>query len=462
MIRRRSRTSTPSGSAAGAAKQNVGTIKLQIEYRGLGSLVFDQRNPRQHSTKQVRQIADSIREFGFVTPIVADDEGHIVAGGGRYLAAKLLGLSEVPVIALRHLSSAQLKAFKLADNKLAQNAHWDERLLGEAFVELKALDLDFDLEITGFAGPEIDLLIQDLNQSPFPEEEHGSITGVPVCQPGDLWLAGDHRIFCGDATSEDSFQILMDGAFARLIFVDPPYNVAIQGHVSGNGKVRHREFAHASGEMSAETFVRFLARCFGLLVHHSVDGSIHFICIDWRHAKDLQEAGEQVYSELKNINVWAKDKAGMGSLYRSQHEFIFVFKAGAAPHINNIGLGKYRRNRSNVWQYPSASTMARKGDDLLALHPTAKPVTMVMDALLDCSNRGDIVLDSFLGSGTTLMAAERTGRTCHGIELDPLYVDTAIRRWQNLTGCDARRASDNKSFREIEAEKEKRDEKGKN
>jgi DNA modification methylase len=193
------------------------------------------------------------------------------------------------------------------------------------------------------------------------------------------------------------------------------------------------------------------------LAEYSVDGSIHFVCIDWRHAKDLQVAGEQVYSELKNINVWAKDKAGMGSLYRSQHEFIFVFKSGSAPHTNNIGLGKYGRNRSNVWSYPSASTMARKGDDLLALHPTAKPVTMVMDAILDCSNRDDVVLDSFLGSGTTLMAAERTGRRCCGIELDPLYVDTAVRRWQNLTGRDARRASDNKSFREIEAERESDD-----
>lgn len=457
MIRRRSRSSTPSVPSAGPAKRNVGTVKLLIEYFNLRDLVFDQRNPRQHSPKQVKQIADSIREFGFVAPIIANDIGHIVAGGGRYLAAKRLGLAEVPVIALRHLSPAQLKAFKLADNKLAQNSHWDERLLGEAFAELKTLDLDFELEVTGFDTPEIDLLIQNLDQSPFPEEEHGSITGAPVCQRGDLWLAGDHRIFCGDSTAEESFELLMEGRRAQQVLIDPPYNVAIQGHVSGNGKVRHREFAHASGEMNTAEFTRFLTRCFKLLADYSIDGSIHFICIDWRHAKDLQNAGEQVYSELKNINVWAKDKAGMGSLYRSQHEFIFVFKSGTAPHINNIGLGKYGRNRSNVWQYPSASTMARKGDDLLALHPTAKPVTMVMDAILDCSNRGDIVLDSFLGSGTTLMAAERTGRRCHGMELDPLYVDTAIRRWQNLTGRDARRASDNKSFREIEAEKESDD-----
>ncbi len=458
MIRRRSRTSTLSVPSAGSPTRNVGTVKLQIEYRDLADLIFDDRNPRQHSPKQVRQIADSIREFGFVTPIVAGDKGQIVAGGGRYLAAKQLGLSDVPVIALRHLSAAQLKAFKLADNKLAQNAHWDERLLGEAFVELKALDLDFDLEITGFDAPEIDLLIKGLDQSLFPGEEQGSITGVPVCQVGDLWLAGDHRILCGDSTSEESFQVLMDAASARMIFVDPPYNVAIQGHVSGNGKVQHREFAHASGEMSAEAFMRFLTRCFELLADYSTDGSIHFVCMDWRHDKDLQSAAEKVYSELKNINVWVKDKAGMGSLYRSQHELIFVFKSGTEPHVNNIGLGKYGRNRSNVWNYPSASTLARKGDDLLALHPTAKPVTMVMDAILDCSNRGDIILDSFLGSGTTLIAAERTGRRCHGIELDPLYVDTALRRWQNLTGRDARRASDNKTFREIEAEKEKQDE----
>ncbi len=237
---------------------------------------------------------------------------------------------------------------------------------------------------------------------------------------------------------------------AQLVFTDPPYNVRIEGHVSGNGRIKHREFAQASGEMTSAEFTRFLTSCCGLLADFSADGSIHFVCMDWRHAEELLAAGKQIYSDLKNINVWAKNNAGMGSLYRSQHEFIFVFKSGTARHMNNIELGKNGRHRSNVWSYAGANTQGRRGNNLLALHPTAKPVTMVMDAIMDCSNRGDIVLDSFLGSGTTLLAAERTGRVCYGLELDPLYVDTIIRRWQNLTGRDARRASDNKTFREIE------------
>ncbi len=230
----------------------------------------------------------------------------------------------------------------------------------------------------------------------------------------------------------------------------PPYNVPIDGHVSGKGKIRHREFAQGVGELSREEFSRFLAESCVLLAKYSEDGAIHFVCMDWRHADELLAAGRDVYSELKNIAVWVKSSAGMGSLYRSQHELVFVFKSGKRRHTNNIELGKYGRNRSNVWRYDSANIQARKGNNLLELHPTAKPVQLVMDALLDCSNRGQVVLDSFLGSGTTLLAAERTGRICRGIELDPLYIDTAIRRWQNLTGRDAIRLTDGKLFRATE------------
>ncbi len=439
------------GRRGRAARTNVGTGRFQIEYRGIESLILDPRNPRQHPQKQVLQIADSIREFGFIMPAVIDDKGQVIIGHGRVLAAKQLRMFEVPVIEVKHLSST---------HKLALNAHWDERLLGEEFVALQELDLDFEIEITGFSAPEIDLTIQNLGREGTQDpEEQGSITGAAVCQSSDLWLLDGHRLLCGDATSEVAFEQLMGTQRARLIFTAPPYNVRIEGHVSGNGRIKHREFAQASGEMTSAEFTRFLVNSCGLLADFSADGSIHFVCMDWRHAEELLAAGKQVYSDLKNINVWAKNNAGMGSLYRSQHEFIFVFKSGAARHVNNIELGKNGRHRSNVWNYAGASTEGRRGNNLLALHPTAKPVTMVMDAILDCSNRGDIVLDSFLGSGTTLLAAERTGRLCCGLELDPFYVDTTIRRWQNLTGRDARRASDNKTFREIEAEQEEQDEK---
>lgn len=442
------------------AATNAGLIDIQIEYWAVADLVLDSRNPRQHPQRQVNQLADSIREFGFVMPVVVDGQGQVVIGHGRVLAAKKLRMPRIPVVQIRHLSKAQLKALRIADNKLAQNAHWDERLLGESFLELQELDLEFDLSITGFSLPEIDLTLQNFDEIKTEEtdDEVDAATGVPVCRAGDVWQLGDHLLYCGDAASEATFDILMKEQIADVVFVDPPYNVRVDGHVSGKGKVRHREFAQASGELNRDEFIQFLAKTCGLLAKHSKDGAIHFVCMDWRHADELITAGRAVYSELKNIAVWVKSNPGMGSLYRSQHELVFVFKSGMGRHTNNVELGKNGRNRSNVWSYDSAAVQARKGNNLLALHPTAKPVQLVMDALLDCSQRGKIVLDSFLGSGTTLLAAERTGRICRGIELDPLYIDTAIRRWQNLTGRDAVRLSDGKLFRELEAEKEQEDE----
>jgi DNA modification methylase len=439
------------------AATNAGLVDVRIEYRAIADLVLDKRNPRQHPQKQVNQLADSIREFGFLMPVVADDQGEVIVGHGRVLAAKKLRMPQIPVIQIRHLSPGQLKAFRLADNRLAQHSHWDERLLGEDFLKLKELEIDFDLSITGFTLPEIDLGILKLEEnrsSLVDDDQVGAATGIPVCEVGQSWHLGNHRLHCGDATSEEAFSLLMEDDHADVVFVDPPYNVPVQGHVSGKGKVRHREFAQGVGELSRNEFIQFLVKNCGLLAKHSRCGAIHFICMDWRHSEELLTAGREVYSELKNVAVWVKSNAGMGSLYRSQHELIFIFKSGTGHHINNIELGKHGRNRTNVWKYDSASAKARKGNNLLALHPTAKPIELVMDALLDCSHRDDIVLDCFLGSGTTLLAAEQTGRVCRGMELDPLYIDTAIRRWQNLTGRDAVLSVNGRPFREIEAEKE--------
>jgi DNA modification methylase len=451
---------TISGEAGVAPKPyretatNAGLIQIQIEYRDVSDLALDPRNPRQHSQKQVNQIADSIREFGFVMPVVVDDQSQVVIGHARVLAAKRLGMTKVPVIELHHLSKAQLKALRIADNKLALHGAWDERLLAESFLEIKGLDVELDLGLTGFAFPEIEIVIDGLKADGAEPEYEDASTGVPVCRAGDLWQCGDHLLLCGDATCEASFEALMKEKLAGMVFTDPPYNLKIDGPVSGKGKTKHREFAQASGEMSREEFRKFLITTCTLLAKYAADGSIHYICMDWRHSADLLDAGEQIYSELKNIAVWVKSNAGLGSLYRSRHEFVFVFKSGKASHVNNIELGKYGRHRTNVWEYDSANVRSRKGHNLLALHPTAKPVDLVMDAIRDCSKAGDIVLDAFLGSGTTLLAADRTGRICRGIELDPLYVDTAIRRWQNLTGRDAVRLFDGKLFRDLEAEKE--------
>jgi hypothetical protein len=333
----------------------------------------------------------------------------VVIGHGRVLAAKKLGMPRIPVVEIRHLSPAQLKAFRIADNRLGQNAHWDERLLGESLLELKELDRDFDLSITGFSLPEIDLAIQKLSEPVVEDiDDASSETGVQVCQLGDVWELGGHHVHCGDATSEAAFERLMMDNRADVVFVDPPYNVRIDGHASGKGKVRHREFAQGSGELSQEDFIRFLAGSCTLLRNYSKNGAIHFVCMDWKHLDQLLAAGREVYAELKNIVVWVKSTAGMGSLYRSLHELICVFKAGTGRHINNIELGKNGRNRANVWQYDSAGTQARKGNNVLELHPTVKPVQLVMDALLDCSNRGESVkpADGFqLGIPVGLAAA---------------------------------------------------------
>lgn len=428
---------------------------LNVCHRPLTDIIPDPRNPRTHSPKQVRQIARSIQAFGFNVPILVDRHSSIVAGHGRLLAAQSLGWDSVPTIMLEHLTEEQVKAFRIADNRLTEISEWDDCLLAEQLKELSLVELDFSLEVTGFEMGEIDFRIESLEirdgagDGPDPADDVPEIpAGNPVARVGDLWLLGNHRVFCGNALEEDSLTTLMEGRQASVVFTDPPYNVPIDGHCTGLGKVRHREFAMACGEMSEVEFTTFLAQAMGHLAVHSVDGAVHYICMDWRHLREVLAAGHQVYSELKNLCVWAKDNAGMGSFYRSQHELVLVFKHGKGAHQNNVELGQHGRYRSNVWRYPGVNTFGRATDEgnLLALHPTVKPVSLVADAILDSSRRGEIVLDSFLGSGTTLMAAERVGRICYGLELDPVYVDTAIRRWQAMTGNSAVLAANGLTF----------------
>jgi len=389
----------------------------------------------------------------------------VIAGHGRLSACRELGWTDVPTIRLEHLSEAQAKAFMIADNRLTDTSVWDDRLLAEQLKELSLLDLDFSLETTGFEMGEIDLRIEGLTASSEADEDHDDVApaapaGPAVSRQGDLWLLGDHRLYCGSALDETAYVTLMNGEQAAMVFTDPPYNVPIEGNVSGLGAVKHREFVMASGEMSEAEFTAFLSRVCAFLVRYSVDGSIHFLCMDWRHMGEMLAAGRHAYGELKNVCVWAKDSAGMGSLYRSQHELVFVFKHGRERHRNNVQLGQYGRNRSNVWHYPGVNSFARTGEEgnLLALHPTVKPVALVADAIMDCTARGDVVLDAFLGSGTTVIAAERVGRRCYGLEIDPLYADTIVRRWQSFTGESARHASSGQLFRQREAEAEDKEE----
>jgi DNA modification methylase len=425
---------------------------LKVSYKDPAQLRRRDRNPRTHTPKQIRQIAASIKEFGFINPVLIDGSGGIIAGHGRVEAAKLLGMADVPTVCAGHLTPAQVRAYVIADNRLAELAGWDRKILALELQEL-SVELDFDVVITGFETAEIDILIDELSEE-APDEadvvpEIGRIRPA-ISQTGDLWQIGDHYLLCGNALDIESYKRLLGGAKAQLVFSDPPYNVAIAGNVSGRGKSKHRDFAMASGEMSESEFTQFLRTAFEQLCGASADGSIHFICMDWRHMREVLAAARNTYTELKNLCVWTKTNAGMGSFYRSQHELVFVFKNGSAPHVNNIELGRFGRNRSNVWPYAGATTLGKERNAELHMHPTVKPVALVADAIMDCSKRGAIVLDAFAGSGTTLIAAERTGRKGHGIEIDPHFIDAVLRRFGSLYGLKAVHTQSGKSFEDLE------------
>jgi DNA modification methylase len=430
--------------------------QLEVIYRSIDALILDPSNPRLHSRRQIRQIARSIETFGFNVPILVNAELKVIAGHGRVLASRELGTAEVPTISVDHLSQEKMRAYMIADNKLSSTSTWSDELLANHFMELSALDLNFSLDVTGFEIGEIDFLIEGQGKSQSTQHDSADdlrefVSGPSVCKLGDLWLLGRHRVFCGNSLDSASYKTLTEGELAHLIFTDPPYNVRIDGHASGLGRTKHREFAMASGEMGRSEFTDFLTRVCIHLKRSSRAGAIHYICMDWRHAGELLAAGNEIYPELKNICVWVKHNTGMGSFYRSQHELVFVFKTGGRSHRNNIQLGKHGRHRTNVWEYRAANDFGRSTDEgnLLQIHPTVKPVAMVADAILDCSNRSDLVLDPFLGSGTTLIAAERVGRRCFGIEIDPAYVDTIIRRWQAFSGDAARHAVTGQAFDKI-------------
>ncbi|MDB5448027.1 MAG: putative methyltransferase [Phenylobacterium sp.] len=421
--------------------------QLQITLRDPAALVPDKRNARNHSKKQVAQIAASITATTFANPILIDEALTIIAGHGRLLAAKLLGMTLVPTIQLAGLSEGQKAALRVADNKLALNSSWDPDLLR---LELEAIEVGgIDLEISGFSVGEVDVL--RVNGDPDDDMIPTPPT-VAVTRPGDIWQLGPHRVACMDVRDGDLLQALMDGAIARAAFLDPPFNVKIDGHAGGKGKIKHREFAFASGEMSPAEFVTFLRETLGACAAVSASGAVHFVCMDHAHAGELITAGEGVYSKRLNICVWVKSNAGMGSLYRSQQELIFVYRVGGEPHRNNVELGKHGRNRTNVWQYASVNTFGARAADL-ELHPTVKPVAMVADAIRDVTKPGEVVLDTFLGSGTSLIAAERTGRVFRGLDIDPAYVDLAIARWRDLTGVEPRLATTGQTFTAIQQER---------
>ena len=415
-------------------------------------------NARTHSKKQIRQIADSIKQFGFTNPVLVGENGEIIAGHGRVEAAKLLGLEKVPTVRLAHLNAAQRRAYVLADNKLALNAGWDRKLLA---IELQGLiDIDFDVELTGFSSTEIDLVLDEAGEG-SPNDPTDVWDEIPlstndpataITRTGDVWCLGRHRLICGDARDRVVFDLVMGHERADLIFTDPPYNVPIDGHVTGLGRIRHREFAMGVGEMSAEAFTSFLRLTLGHAAALARNGSIAFVCMDWRHMGELLKAGQAVFSELKDLCVWNKTNGGMGTFYRSKHELVFVFKVGAA-HANTFRFGDSGHHRTNVWDYAGVNTLRVGRSEDLAMHPTVKSVALVAAAIKDCSKRGEIVLDPFGGCGTTLIAAEKTGRLARLIEFDPAYCDTILRRYERVTGKQAKQAASGMSFEAIAKER---------
>lgn len=426
-----------------------------IEYRPVENLKAYANNPRKHSEKQLAKLAASIIEFGFALPVLVDDGGTIIAGEARVAAAKRVGMRDVPVIVAHHWSAAQIRAYRLADNRLAEHGTWDREALA---IELAAI-IEFDetpIEGLGWDIGEIDLILDEAGETEGandPADEQIEPPANPVSHTGDLWLLSKHRLFCGSSLDENSWAVLLRDEVAAMAFTDPPYNVKVSGHICGPRKVSHAEFAMDSGEMSKAQFTAFLADFIGKMTAHLRDGAVIDLCMDWRHMCEMLAAIEANGLTLLNVCVWNKKNGGKGSLYRSKHELVFITKKGSAPHTNNVELGKHGRYRTNVWDFAGVKSFGRGRMADLADHPTVKPVALVADAIRDVTKPGDIVLDAFMGSGTTILSAERTRRRSYGIEIAPGYIDVAIRRWQAMTGLEATLEATGQTFAEVAAQR---------
>jgi hypothetical protein len=433
-------------------------LRLRIEYVPVEKLKANPRNWRKHPPVQVRKIAKSMAGLGVVMPAVADRRSlQLWLGHGRWEAAKLLGLKELPVVFADHLTKAELQALAIADHSLVELALIDEELYAENLKELSGLDLSVSLDDIGIEPGRLDALLVGLERNASSDKADllPSTSGPAVTKLGDFWDLELHRVGCADALDEASHRKLMNDRLASMVLSDSPWNVKVTGHIRRGGRIAYREFPMASGELSKGEFTDFLTRAFGNSAKFSERGSCHYQFIDFRHLDEMLAAGRKVYSGLLNVVIWAKPGGGgLGAFYKSAYEMIFVWRHGRGPTRNNVSNGRFGRDRTNLWSYPSPTRFGGAGEenDLVRLHPSPKPVQLMADAILDVTKRGEIVADPFLGSGSTLIAAQRTGRTCFGLELDPLHVDLVIRRWQRFTGLRARHSATGRYFDELEVE----------
>lgn len=437
------------GSASAPRNTIAPVLASAIELVPVESLRAYAKTLKIHDDRQIGALATSIREFGFNNPIIIDPSNVVVVGHARLLAAKMLGMNVVPVIRASHLTPERVRAYRIADNRLAELGRFDPSVLQEELRELSKMNLDFELETIGFNTPELDVMLgHDSDLSSDPDDTVPQPPRVAVTRPGDLFVLGRHRLLCGDALVPASWSALVGAHQARMVFTDPPYNLDVRSF-SGLGKTKHPNFLAGSGELDETGFIQFLGSAFARLAEVCVDGALWYVWMDFRHMHELMSAARANGLKLFNLGVWDKQSGGMGSYLRSQHELCFIWKQGSAPHINNVMLGKHGRNRSNVWSHPGLSSFGRGRDKDLVDHPTVKPLHLAMEGIRDCTDRGDLVLDAFLGSGTTILAAERTGRVCFGTELDPVYCDVIIRRWQERVGGPVVHQASGLSFEEL-------------
>lgn len=422
-----------------------------VETWPASDLKTDEKHPRKVTKKQPEKASSFIRAASWLPPIIIDRQGYVLAGQEWLEGARLLGMETVQVIVVDTLTEAQMRAFRIAYVRIMEDGEWDRDNLAAEFKYLieaeLSCDLDFSVEVTGFETAEIDLILDSdpADAAPDPADAVPEPEKIAISKPGDKWILGNHNIICGDSLDPAVYGALLEGTSVQLVCSDPPYNVPIAGFVSGNGAVRHGDFAMASGEMSSSEFVEFLCRFLSNSMTGLDNGGCVYVCIDWRHVEELLAAARKCSLTLLNMCVWDKGVGMMGSFYRSRHEFVLVFRKGDTSHRNNIQLGKYGRNRTNVWSYPSAN-MSKEGRRALKDHPTPKPVAMIADIIRDVTKVNDAVLDPFLGGGASIIGAEKTRRRCYGIELDPCYVDVTIRRWQEFTGRQAVHAQTGKTF----------------